>query len=97
GAQPKSSPHKPVNTDMLVEPPPKSLLGDSSRMRRMYSFARRYPATVWHFCNGVGGWRRYRSARPLTFVVLGMHRSGTSCVTRMINGCGASLGVPVIP
>jgi hypothetical protein len=61
------------------------------------SVALRYLAAVWHFVNGFWGWRRYNVTRPLTIVVLGMHRSGTSCVTRMINGCGASLAVEVIP
>jgi len=72
-------------------------LSVKSRLKQTYKRAGRYPATVWHFVNGFEGWRRYNGARPSTFVVLGMHRSGTSCVTRMINGCGASLAVEVIP
>jgi len=31
-----------------------------------------------------------------TIVVLGMHRSGTSCVTRMLNHCGVDLGTNVL-
>lgn len=31
-----------------------------------------------------------------TIVVLGMHRSGTSCVTRMLNHCGLDLGTDVL-
>lgn len=68
-----------------------------SPWRRVYRRARRRAATLWHFANGFGGSLRYKVTGPLTIVVLGMHRSGTSCVARMINGCGASLGVEVIP
>ncbi len=31
-----------------------------------------------------------------TIVILGMHRSGTSCVTRMLNHCGLELGTDVL-
>jgi len=34
----------------------------------------------------------YRNDPPLTLIVAGMHRSGTSCIARMLNLCGASLG-----
>ena len=34
----------------------------------------------------------YRRHQPLTIVVLGMHRSGTSCITRIISLCGARVG-----
>ena len=41
---------------------------------------------------GTGTYVRYRLQRPVTIVVLGMHRSGTSCLTRIINLCGARVG-----
>jgi hypothetical protein len=46
---------------------------------------------------GLPSWRRYSLEKPLTIVVLGMHRSGTSCITRMIHQCGASIGMEVVP
>jgi hypothetical protein len=54
-------------------------------------------ATAKSAALGYTKWRRYVAEKPLTIVVLGMHRSGTSCVTRMINLAGASLGVDSIP
>jgi hypothetical protein len=57
---------------------------------------RRFGAAVRDACLGLPGWWRYQAARPATIVVLGMHRSGTSCITRMVNLCGASLGGSVI-
>jgi hypothetical protein len=35
---------------------------------------------------------RYRLATPRLILVMGMHRSGTSCITRVLNLMGASLG-----
>ncbi|MED5474930.1 MAG: hypothetical protein VX770_02775 [Candidatus Neomarinimicrobiota bacterium] len=34
--------------------------------------------------------------KPKTVVILGMHRSGTSCITRILNKCGLSLGSETI-
>lgn len=39
---------------------------------------------------------QYRLEEPLTIVVLGMHRSGTSVVTRIINMLGARVGRPLV-
>jgi len=39
-----------------------------------------------------GTYLQYRIQRPVTIVVLGMHRSGTSCITRIINLCGTRVG-----
>jgi hypothetical protein len=52
---------------------------------------RRLAATALSIAGNAVAWRRYRRRRPLTIVVLGMHRSGTSSIARMINLCGASL------
>jgi hypothetical protein len=41
---------------------------------------------------GLPAWSRYRWTKPKTILVLGMHRSGTSWLTRVVNLCGASLG-----
>src|SRR5260370_22649785 len=57
---------------------------------------RRFAAAVRDCCRGFPGWARYQIAGPATIVVLGMHRSGTSCITRMVNLCGASLGESTI-
>jgi hypothetical protein len=57
---------------------------------------RRLAATVRNLLTGVIPWRRYRAKKPLTIVVLGMHRSGTSCIARMINLCGAAVGREVV-
>ena len=35
---------------------------------------------------------RYLWSRPTVLLVLGMHRSGTSCVSRILNLMGAELG-----
>src|SRR5260370_35577511 len=51
---------------------------------------RRFAAAVRDCCRGFPGWARYQMAGPATIVVLGMHRSGTSCITRMVHLCGAS-------
>lgn len=40
---------------------------------------------------------RYSLARPHFIVVLGMHRSGTSCVSRTLNLMGASIGLRANP
>jgi hypothetical protein len=53
---------------------------------------RRFAAAVRDCFRGFPGWAHYQMAGPATIVVLGMHRSGTSCITRMVNLCGASLG-----
>ena len=53
---------------------------------------RRFAATVRDVFRGYPGWTRYQLTRPTTIVVLGMHRSGTSCITRMVHLCGASVG-----
>jgi hypothetical protein len=66
-------------------------------LRGAYKAAHRHAAAVWHLASGLHKWRRYNAISPLSIVVLGMHRSGTSCVTRMINSCGASVGVEVVP
>jgi hypothetical protein len=59
-------------------------------------FPRRLAATVRNLLTGVIPWRQYRREKPLTIVVLGMHRSGTSCIARMINLCGAAVGREVV-
>lgn len=41
-------------------------------------------------------YRRYSSNVPKFVVVLGMHRSGTSCATRILNLAGASFGRTVV-
>src|SRR5262245_453705 len=53
---------------------------------------RRFAAAVRDGVVGTPGWIRYCLKQPITIVVLGMHRSGTSCITRMVNLCGAGLG-----
>jgi hypothetical protein len=55
---------------------------------------RRCAAGVRDAAIALPGWSRYRLNPPTTIVVLGMHRSGTSTITRMVNLCGASLGGP---
>jgi O-antigen/teichoic acid export membrane protein len=55
---------------------------------------RRCAAGVRDAATALPSWSRYRLHRPATIVVLGMHRSGTSTITRMVNLCGASLGGP---
>src|SRR6516162_2590280 len=57
---------------------------------------RRFAASVRDCLRGTPGWVRFQLTRPATIVVLGMHRSGTSCITRMVNLCGASLGASTI-
>jgi hypothetical protein len=52
---------------------------------------RRLAATAVSVAVNAVPWYRYRRRRPLTIVVLGMHRSGTSAIARMLNLCGASL------
>jgi hypothetical protein len=42
--------------------------------------------------NPIRNYVRYRLRKPLTIVVLGMHRSGTSFITRAINLLGARVG-----
>src|SRR5690242_5766677 len=44
---------------------------------------------------GLPLWSLYQMRKTRTIVVLGMHRSGTSSLARMIHLCGASLGGPV--
>ena len=34
----------------------------------------------------------YKYSNPKTLIILGMHRSGTSCITRILNLCGVYLG-----
>jgi hypothetical protein len=55
----------------------------------------RYAAAVRDGLAGAVGWSKYAVAKPLTIVVLGMHRSGTSCLSRIVNLSGAGLSVPV--
>jgi hypothetical protein len=57
---------------------------------------RRFAAAVRDACAGLPDWWLYQMRSPITIVVLGMHRSGTSCITRMVNLCGASLGGSII-
>jgi hypothetical protein len=45
-----------------------------------------------HELSLAGSYLRYRIRQPVSIVVLGMHRSGTSCLTRIINLCGARAG-----
>jgi hypothetical protein len=59
------------------------------------STLRRYAAATTDWLLGFPRWCRYRARQPQTFIVLGMHRSGTSCITRIINLAGLSLGGPV--
>ncbi|MFO0808748.1 MAG: hypothetical protein U0746_09015 [Gemmataceae bacterium] len=59
------------------------------------SLLRRYGASVRDRIAGAVPWLKYAWSKPLTVVILGMHRSGTSCITRIINVAGASLGGPV--
>ena len=35
--------------------------------------------------------------RPTAILILGMHRSGTSALTRVLNLCGVDLGTRLIP
>src|SRR5690349_21009825 len=53
---------------------------------------RRVAAGIRDCFVGLPLWSWYRLIKPRTIVVLGMHRSGTSYLTRMVNLCGASLG-----
>lgn len=64
----------------------------TARSSAHVALPRRAAATVRNFATGLLPWWRYQSQQPLTIVVLGMHRSGTSCIARMINLCGASVG-----
>lgn len=57
---------------------------------------RRFVAAVRDNAIGLPLWVRYQISRPLTILVLGMHRSGTSFITRVVNIAGASLGGPVV-
>lgn len=70
-----------------------------ARLRRTLSRATEIGAFV-RACGtttaGIPAWRQYTRATPITIVVLGMHRSGTSCITRMLNLCGAGIGASVI-
>ena len=43
------------------------------------------------------GRRQAAAARPVALLVLGMHRSGTSALTRVLNLLGASLGDDLMP
>src|SRR5438132_6905958 len=56
---------------------------------------RRLAAGVRDCLLGLPRWSLYQMTRPRTIVILGMHRSGTSSLARMVNLCGASLGGPV--
>ena len=58
-------------------------------------FPRAMAALVRNFLQGIGPWTRYCQNPPLCILVLGMHRSGTSCIARMIHLCGASLGTDI--
>src|SRR5262245_27369987 len=53
---------------------------------------RRIAAGIRDYLVGAPRWYRYRIIQPRTIVVLGMHRSGTSWLARVVNLCGASLG-----
>lgn len=55
----------------------------------------RHGGMVLDLLAGSTNWLKYRVRKPQTIVVLGMHRSGTSCITRIVNLAGASLGGPV--
>jgi hypothetical protein len=56
----------------------------------------RYAAAVRDGLVGAVGYSKYALTKPLTIVILGMHRSGTSCVSRIVNISGAGLSVPVV-
>src|SRR5262245_37033824 len=68
----------------------------TERPRVVENVLYRYGVTVRECLLGGLSWLRYRTTQPLTIVVLGMHRSGTSCITRMVNLSGAFLGGPVV-
>jgi hypothetical protein len=53
-------------------------------------------ATVRNCVRALPGWYWYPLTRPLIIVVLDMRRSGTSCITRLINLCSASVGPEVV-
>jgi hypothetical protein len=53
---------------------------------------RRVAAGIRDCFLGLPSWSRYRLTKPRTILVLGMHRSGTSWLARVVNLCGASLG-----
>jgi hypothetical protein len=53
---------------------------------------RRVAAGIRDCLLGLPAWCRYRLTKPRTILVLGMHRSGTSWLTRVVNLSGASLG-----
>jgi hypothetical protein len=57
---------------------------------------RRLAAALRDTVVGAPAWGQYRLRRPLSVIVLGMHRSGTSCFTRMLTDCGLNLGGPVV-
>src|SRR5262245_31957150 len=48
--------------------------------------------SVYYNLDAARLWALYRIRQPMTVVVLAMGRSGTSCITQMINACGASVG-----
>lgn len=53
-------------------------------------------AAARNLATGLPSWTAYLRSKPTTIVVLGMHRSGTSCIARMFNLCGASVGPEVL-
>src|SRR5262245_16392907 len=65
--------------------------GTRPKIERRFSL-RRLGGGVRDCLLGLPPWCLYEIRGTRTILVLGMHRSGTSSLARMINLCGASLG-----
>jgi hypothetical protein len=58
--------------------------------------AKKWARSLSYNADALRLWAINQVRRPMTIVVLAMGRSGTSCITRMIHACGASVGEGIL-